>query len=221
MPPVAEAAGRLLAQAGHALARHGLVTAFGHVSTRMDGTTWAITAPLPLGRLTPEAVQVLDLAAPDLGDGVPREAWIHRAIAHVRPDVGAVCRAQPPTATALAAAGVPVRPLHGQGAFLGPVVPVHDDPRLVREPDAAVRLAETLGAAPAVVMRGNGAVTVGGDVAEAVALMWVLEQSARLTATAAASGTPRPLDDDEQAAWRTVAPELLHRIWNYLNEEES
>ncbi|KAE8764597.1 class II aldolase/adducin family protein [Georgenia thermotolerans] len=209
-----------MARAGRALARHGLVTAFGHVSTRVEATTWAITAPLPLGRLTPGAVQVLDLSAPGLGDGVPREAWIHRAIARARPDVGAVCRAQPPTATALASAGVAIRPLHGQGAFLGPEVPVHDDPRLVRDPDAAARLAATLGDAPAVVMRGNGAVTVGTDVAEAVALMWVLEQSARLTATAAASGTPRPLDDDEQAAWRAVAPELLHRIWNYLNEEE-
>ncbi len=208
-----------LRAAGRALARHGLVTAFGHVSAREADGTWAITPPVPLARATD--VRVLDLTSPDLAPGTPREAWIHREIAAARPDVGAICRAQPPTATALASAGVAIRPLHGQGAFLGPVVPVHPDPRLVRDRAAATRLAETLGGSPAVVMRGNGAVTVGADVAEAVALMWVLEQSALLTATAAAAGTPRPLDDDEQAAWRAVAPELLQRIWLYLEEEES
>lgn len=210
-----------LVLAGRALARHGLVDAFGHVSARTDDGSWAITPPVPLARATAGSVRTLDLTTPDLAPGVPREAWIHREIAAARPDVGAVCRAQPPTATALAGAGVPIRPLHGQGAFLGPQVAVHDDPRLVRDRAAAARLAATLGAGSAVLMRGNGAVTVGADVSEAIARMWVLERSALMNATAAASGTPIPLDDDEQDAWRAVAPELLHRIWLYLKEEES
>ncbi|GAA3513069.1 class II aldolase/adducin family protein [Georgenia daeguensis] len=209
-----------LALAGRALARHGLVDAFGHVSARSDDGTWSITPPVPLARAVPGSVQLLDLAGPDLGPGLPREAWIHREIAAARPDVGAVCRAQPLTATALASAGVPIRPLHGQGAFLGPQVAVHDDPRLVRDRAAAARLAATLGAGSAVVMRGNGAVTVGADLGQAVARMWVLERSALMNATAA-SGTATPLDDDEQDAWCAVAPELLQRIWLYLKEEES
>lgn len=211
----------LLAEAGRALARHGLVNAFGHVSARGEDGAWAITPPVPLAGASAAAVRRLDVTAPDLGPGIPREAWIHREIVAVRPDVGAICRAQPPVATALTSAGVPIRPLHGQGAFLGPRVPVHGSSRLVRDRAAGTSLAASLGSAPAVLMRGNGAVTVGADVAEAVALMWVLEQSALLTATAAAAGTPHPLDDDEQAAWRAVAPELLHRIWLYLKEEES
>ena len=210
-----------LALAGRALARRGLVDAFGHVSASTDDGAWAITPPAPLAGTTPGSVQILDLTAPDLAPGVPREAWIHREIAAARHDVGAICRAQPPTATALASAGVPIRPLHGQGAFLGPQVAVHEDPRLVRDRAAAARLAATLGAGSAVVMRGNGAVTVGADLGEAVARMWVLERSALMNATAAASGIPHPLDDDEQDAWCAVAPELLHRIWLYLKEEES
>ena len=63
-------------------------------------------------------------------------------------------------------------------------------------------------------LRGNGAVTVGADVGEAVARMWVLEASAQMNSVAAAAGTPAPLSDDEQAAWRAVATEILGRIWS-------
>ncbi|WP_207786376.1 class II aldolase/adducin family protein [Micromonospora globispora] len=209
-----------LAAAGRALARHGLVSAFGHVSARASGHTLLITAPVPLATMRPHAVQPLDLDAADLAPGIPREAWIHRAVAVARPNVGAICRAQPPTATALASAGVPIRPLHGQGSFLGPEVPVHPNPRLVRDEDSAKALAGTLGTASAVIMRGNGAVTTGATIGEAVARMWVLEASAVMNATASGCGTPVPLSEDEQQSWRDVAPELLHRIWLHLSREE-
>ena len=203
-----------LVACGHALYRHGLVTAFGHVSCRVGDDRLLITPPVPLGGLGRESAWTeLDLDAAALPAGVPREAWIHLAIARRRPDVGAICRAQPATATALASAGVPILPLHGQGAFLGPRVPVFDDPVLVREETSARALADRLGDAPALVLRGNGAVTVGADLGEAVARMWVLEASAHLNSVAAAAGTPAPLSDDEQAAWRHVAPEILGRIW--------
>ena len=217
-----------LAAAGRALHRAGLVTAFGHVSCRMAEDRVLITPPMPLGRLTAEADWTeLDLGADELPVGVPREAWIHLTIARRRPDVGAICRAQPPVATALGAAGVSIVPLHGQGAFVGPRVPVFDDAVLVRDEARAEALAERLGTAPALLLRGNGAVTVGADIGEAVARMWVLEASARMNSVAAAAGTPTPLSDDEQAAWRSVADEILGRIWADLrrrtphhNEEE-
>jgi len=203
-----------LVAGGHALHRAGLVTAFGHVSCRTDNDRLLITPPTPLGRLTPESTWTeLNLGADGLPTGVPREAWIHLAIARRRPEVGAICRAQPPTATALASARVPIVALHGQGAFLGPQIPVFDDAVLVRDQARGDALAEQLGQAPALLLRGNGAVTIGADIGEAVARMWVLEASAHLNSIAAAAGTPTPLSDDEQAAWRAVAGEILARIW--------
>ncbi|MEV0994023.1 class II aldolase/adducin family protein [Nonomuraea sp. NPDC050202] len=208
-----------LADAGRVLAAAGLVTAFGHVSARLPGDRLLMTPPVPLGTLGPDAPYAeIPLDAAGLPDGAPREAWIHVEIAGARPGVGAICRAQPPTATALASAGVPILPLHGQGAFLGPEVPVLDDAVLVRDRARGRALAERLGDAPALVMRGNGAVTVGASVGEAVALMWVLEASARMNATAAASGTPVPLTPAEQDAWRAVRSELSGRIWSHLRE---
>lgn len=203
--------------AGRVLAAEGLVNAFGHISIRLDEQTMLITPPMALGALQPDTpVDPVDLAADELPPGTPKEAWIHVAIYRARPEVQAICRAQPEYATALASAGVPIRPLHGQGSFLGDEVPVFDDSRLVRDITRAEALAETLGAADGLIMRGNGAVTLGASLPDAVGRMWVLEKSARMNSIAAAAGTPEPLPQTEQDAWRATSSELLRRIWTYL-----
>lgn len=205
--------------AGRVIAAEGLVNAFGHISTRLDERTMAITPPVALGTLNPSsACDRVDLEATELPPGTPKEAWIHVAIYRARRDVGAICRAQPEYATALASAGVPIRPLHGQGSFLGSEVPVFGDSRLVRDLARAEALAATLGAADGLVMRGNGAVTVGASLAEAVGRMWVLEKSARMNSIAASAGAAVPLPAEEQDAWRATSAELLGRIWTYLTD---
>ncbi|WP_432559952.1 class II aldolase/adducin family protein [Granulicoccus sp. GXG6511] len=205
--------------AGRVLAAEGLVNAFGHVSVRLDETTMVITPPVALGTLTADSAgDPVDLAADDLPAGTPKEAWIHVAIYRARPDVTAICRAQPEHATALASAGVPIRPLHGQGSFLGAEVPVFEDSRLVRDASRAESLAAVLGSSEGLVMRGNGAVTVGSSLGEAVGRMWVLEKSARMNSIAAAAGAPTPLPQSEQDAWAATSSELLGRIWTYLTD---
>jgi HCOMODA/2-hydroxy-3-carboxy-muconic semialdehyde decarboxylase len=208
-----------LTEAGRALAAAGLVTAFGHVSTRVGEQELLITPPRPLGRLTAQGPWArLSVTAAELPAGCPKEAWIHLAIANRRPDVGAICRAQPEVATALASTDVRVLALHGQGTFVGSPVAVFDDACLIRDRLRAQQLAEQLGSGSAIVLRGNGAVTVGKDVGEAVARMWVLEASARMNSVAAAAGTQRPLSAAEQVKWLATEPELLQRIWRDLRD---
>jgi ribulose-5-phosphate 4-epimerase/fuculose-1-phosphate aldolase len=207
--------------AARSLAAASLVTAFGHVSVRTGSregrSGFRITPPKPLGTLRPdEPLQEVPLAGDELPNGVPKEAWIHRAIYDARPDVGAICRAQPPVVTAVVSAGVPIRVLHGHGAFLGREVPVHGDARLIRARGAGEALARSLGDAGGVVMRGNGAVTVGADVGTATARMWVLERSAEMNRDAASAGSPEPLSDEEFTYWESVSEEILERIWAYL-----
>ena len=206
--------------AARALAAHGLVTAFGHVSARVE-EGFLITPPQPLGSLLPgEPLQRVSLLEPGLPGGVPGEAWIHRAIYERRPGVLAVCRAQPRTATALAVADVPIRALHGQGAFLGREVPVLDDATLIRDRDRGEALADRLGDGAGILLRGNGAVTVGASVGEAAARMWVLEASAEINWRAAAAGSPRPLGEEEFAYWASVGGEILARIWQHMKTAE-
>jgi HCOMODA/2-hydroxy-3-carboxy-muconic semialdehyde decarboxylase len=210
--------------AAHVLAREGLVDAFGHVSAR-TGNAFALTPPQPLGSLVAEAALVdVPLDAAELPAGAPREAWIHLEIYRRRPDVGGICRAQPEAVNAAAGAGVAIRALHGQGAFAGATVPLHDDATLVRHRELGAAVAAALGEGDAVVLRGNGAVTVGSTPGIAAARMVVLAASARVNLAAAASGSSRALSDTEVAAWRSVAPEVLGRLWMYLrsrtHEEE-
>ena len=206
-----------LVAAAHALSRAGLVTAFGHLSCRTSTERLLITPPVAPGRIAASMQWTeLDVGADALPAGVPREAWIHLAIARVRPDIGAICRAQPSVATALASAGVPIVPLHGQGSYVGALVPVFDDAILVRDESRAVDLAQQLGDSPAMILRGNGAVTVGDTIGQAVARMWVLEASAQMNSVAAAAGAPSALSAQEQAVWQATATEILGRIWEYL-----
>ncbi len=202
------------------LAAAGLVTAFGHVSAREDEGGFLITPPKPLGSLQPdESLREVSLDEEELPEGVPGEAWVHWAIYNARPDVGGICRAQPPISTAVTSAGIPIKPLHGQGAFLGREVPVYDDARLIRGREAGEALAEDLGNAGGIIMRGNGAVTVGSSVGAAAARMWVLEVSAEINRTAAA-GTPQVLNEEEFSYWESVSEEILERIWGYLKAGE-
>lgn len=205
-----------LTRAGHALDATGLVTAFGHVSARISDEDLLITPPRPLGSLVGGKFPQLSICAGELPADAPREAWMHTAIAAVRPDVGAICRAQPPAVAATAALGFPLVPLHGQGALVGPVVPIFHNSRLVREPVIARDLAAALGGSAALVLRGNGAVTVGATIAEAVARMWILDETARLTLAVAPHGPIRALPAEEQAAWTATGSELLNRIWHHL-----
>lgn len=204
--------------AAHSLAAEGLVTAFGHVSVREEEQdSFLITPPKPLGSLeADEDLLEISLAKDELPEGVPGEAWIHWAVYNSRPDVGGICRAQPPISTAVTSAGIAIRPLHGQGAFLGEEVSVYDDARLIRDRDAGEKLAEDLDSAGGIIMRGNGAVTVGSNIGAAVARMWVLEVSAEINRTAAAAGTPRVLTEEEFSYWASVSEEILERIWGYL-----
>ncbi|MDQ3912006.1 MAG: class II aldolase/adducin family protein [Actinomycetota bacterium] len=206
-----------LTTAARALAAAGLVNAFGHVSAREGEDGFLITPPKPLGSLGPEdSVLEVSLREDELPDGVPGEAWVHWAIYKSRSDVKGICRAQPPISTAVTSAGIAIRPLHGQGALLGEEVPVYDDARLIRAREAGEALAERLGGVGGIIMRGNGAVTVGKSVGAAVARMWVLEVSAEINRTAAIAGTARVLDRDEFTYWASVDEEILERIWSYL-----
>ncbi len=212
-----------VAEAANVLARLGLVTAYGHVSARA-GDSMLITPAADLAGVTGSDVIEVPLAASDqpggkLPAGAPAEAWAHVALYRARPDAAAIARAQPPSAFAVAAAVTVMVPLHGQAAWLGESVPVYDDAALLRSPDQAERAARCLPAGEALLLRGNGAVTLGATPGLAVARMWLLAAACDvyLAALAASGANPvTPLSAAEIASWRAVGGELLPRLWQHL-----
>lgn len=205
-----------LFDAAHVVAGTGLSDAFGHVSVRSSETTLAITPVGPLGMLRRDFEPVtIALDAAELPREAPKEAWVHLALMRDRPDIGAVCRAQPPSVAVVSALDRALPPLNGQGAVLGPIA-VYQSSLLIRDAASAGAVAEAVADADAVILRGNGAVTRGGDIAHAVARMWLLERLADLSLRAWAAGSPTALPNAEREWWHAQAAELLPRIYAYL-----
>jgi len=203
------------------LARLGLVTAYGHVSAR-SGASMLITPAADLALVTESSVLEVPLAARTPGDlpaGVPAEAWAHLALYRARPDAAAIARAQPAGSFAVAATVTSLAPLHGQAAWLGEFVPVHDSAVLLRSLELAESAARSLPAGEALLLRGNGALTLGATAGIAVARMWLLSAACDVylaAHAAAAPGRVTPLSAAEVASWRAVRDELLPRLWQHL-----
>jgi HCOMODA/2-hydroxy-3-carboxy-muconic semialdehyde decarboxylase len=210
-----------VAEAARVLARLGLVTAFGHVSVRA-GDSMLITPAADLAGVTAASVIEVPLAVRALPAGAPAEAWAHLALYRARPDAAAIARAQ-----AVAAVATVMVPVHGQAAWLGESVPVYDDAALLRSADRAERAASCLPAGETLLLRGNGALTLGATPGLAVARMWLLAAacdvylaalaSSRAASRAASGASPvTTLSDGEIASWRAVGGELLPRLWEHL-----
>jgi HCOMODA/2-hydroxy-3-carboxy-muconic semialdehyde decarboxylase len=206
--------------AARGLAAAGLVHAYGHCSLRLDTERFLVCAALPMGRLKQEDGIVVPLDGP-LPDGVLGEVRIHREIYRRRVDVGGICRVMPPATMALSTAGFVPRPRHGIGAYFDRV-PFWNDPRLLRDDDAAARLADMLGDASTLVMRGNGAVIVGDTLPQAVTLAWFLEDAARVERDVRSMGIDPEtglLSPEEIAARQVWAGGVVERMWHHLTGE--
>jgi HCOMODA/2-hydroxy-3-carboxy-muconic semialdehyde decarboxylase len=152
------------------------------------------------------------------------EVRIHQAIYQRRSDVHAVCRSMPPRVMSLSALGRTPLARIGFGAYFHPQAPLWDDPLLVRSTEGANALAAQLGGSRAIVMRGNGAVTVGESIEQAVVFAWYLEEAARVELDVLASGLAdkAPVFTDEQAAVRAVGTgRLYERMWEFLTAGDS
>jgi HCOMODA/2-hydroxy-3-carboxy-muconic semialdehyde decarboxylase len=229
-----------LAEAARVLSALGLVTAYGHVSARA-GDVMLITPAADLATVTADGIVTvpLDTGAPTAGvpgagapgpgipgtgtrgalpAGAPAEAWAHLALYRARPDAGAIARAQPPSAFAAAAAAgtTALPPLYGQAAWLGEAVPVHDSAELLRSAELAGRAARSLPVGEALLLRGNGALTLGTAPGLAAARMWLLSAACDAYISARAAGPVTPLSPAEIASWRAVSSELLPRLWQHL-----
>lgn len=212
---------RRIRLAARALARAGLVHAYGHCSLRLDAEHFIVSPPRPLG-LTgiADAPVTVSTTGALPADALP-EVLVHQHIYRSRPEVGGIARFQSPSLMALSAAGLTPRALHGFGAYFAPAAPLHPDPRLVRDPASAAALVERLGAARAIVMRGNGAVTVGASLEEAVVMAWYLEDAARVELAVRSAGLAGLEYTSAEAGARAITTgRLVERMWDWMTAND-
>jgi HCOMODA/2-hydroxy-3-carboxy-muconic semialdehyde decarboxylase len=207
--------------AARALAKAGLVHAYGHCSARLGQHDFLVSPAKPLALVAKQDALVIVPTTGKLPVGALPEVIAHQHIYRQRAEVGGVVRFQSPHVMALSALGRTPRALHGLGAYFAPCPPLHSDPRLVRDDKSAAALAERMGGSRAIVLRGNGAITAGASIEEAVALAWYLEDAARVELAVLNTGLePQEFTPAEVRDRAIDVGSMLRRMWNWMSADD-
>jgi ribulose-5-phosphate 4-epimerase/fuculose-1-phosphate aldolase len=213
--------------ASRTLAEHGVIDAYGHASVRSasDPQRYFMSRSIPPELITEADIMEFDLDSRPIdaqGRAMYNERYIHGEIYKARADVQAIVHNHSPSVVPYSCAGRELRPIFHMSAFIGLGVPNWDirdvqegSDLLVRTPTLGAALALRLGAHPAALMRGHGAVVVGENVQRAVGRSIYLEMNARMqfqaTVLAGSEGRIVYMDDKEVAA--NVSWQNYERSW--------
>jgi len=176
----------------------------GHITVRdpeRPDCFWVNPFGVSFGRISVKDLVLVDSAG-QVVDGtraVNRGAFvIHSAIHDLRPDVVAAAHAHSIHGRALAALGIPLRPVVQEAcAFFEDQSVYGEYNGLALEADEGRRMAEALGGNRAVVMRNHGVITVGASVEEAAFWFISFDRAAQVQLLAEAAGTPAYLSDEQ------------------------
>jgi ribulose-5-phosphate 4-epimerase/fuculose-1-phosphate aldolase len=203
------------------LSQQNLVEGFGHVSARIvDSDQFIITPRISLALVTQAELLTMNLNGEVVAGShpAPFEAALHSAIMKMKPRVNAITRIHARVANMFSVTDRKLEPVHNHGSFFAGGVPVFHLPDLISTARLGAEVASTLGDQPAVLLRGNGQVTVGRTLPEAVMMAIYLEEAAEILHGALQIGTPIPLTTDESARRQVEAlpPVDLERAWNFF-----
>lgn len=191
----------------------GLSDAFAHLSARINGDKKMLFMP----RKSPALVRAKDLFVVDFEKAVPQSA-VHQAVYKTRQDVRSVIHFHSAQVILLTVVGETIRPMHNYSAIFHEGVPVFEGSGQVETPERAAEIARLLGPSKAILLRGHGAVVVGGSIPEACILSLYLEESARLQVESMKLGKPQYMgqDEAERIARRTFKPPSTLRAWEHF-----
>jgi ribulose-5-phosphate 4-epimerase/fuculose-1-phosphate aldolase len=203
------------------LSEQKLVEGFGHVSARLpESDSFLLTPRISLALIAEADLLTLDLDGKVLEGRhpAPFEAWLHTAIMKSKPGVNAVMRIHARVANMFSVTDRKLEPVHNHGSFFAGGVPVFKKPDLISSAALGAEMVESLGEHPAILLRGNGQVTVGRTIAEAVMMAIYLEEAAAILYGALQIGTPIPLTQTESSRRRVEAlpPVDLERAWKFF-----
>lgn len=217
-----------LVVANRILDAHGVVDAFGHVSTRHDKASDRF---LLSRNLAPAQVTEADLVEFHL-DGTPVDAngrpvylerFIHGEIYKFRPDVSAIVHSHAHSLIPFGVArGAALRAIWHMSGFLGADVPVFEiretagdaTDLLIRSNELGTALARSLGDASVVLMRGHGATVVGPNLRLCVFRSVYTQLNAELQLRAATLGEVNFLTAGESDATARSVGSQVDRAWN-------
>jgi ribulose-5-phosphate 4-epimerase/fuculose-1-phosphate aldolase len=220
-----------LVTANHILASEGILDGYGHVSVRnpANPSHYFLSRSLAPGLVAPADIIEYDLDSNPIGDNrlSYRERFIHGEIYKARPDVMAIVHDHSPAVIPFSVSSVPLRAVSHMAAFIGTGVPVFEirdvdgmTDMLISNPKRGQALAKLLGDHPAALMRGHGAVVVGGTVKEVVGRAYYLDSNARLQEQAILLGGKVTYFEPEEAK-KTAPQDGFERAWGVWKQKAS
>jgi L-ribulose-5-phosphate 4-epimerase len=203
------------------LSQQKLVEGFGHVSARLPDTDlFLITPRISLSLVNESDLLTLNLKGEVVegSQAAPGEAWLHTAIMKSKPRVKAITRIHARVANIFSVTDRKLEPVHNHGSFFAGGVPVFSTPDLITTANLGNEVAQLLGDKPAILLRGNGQVTVGRTIPEAVMMAIYLEEAAEILYGAIQIGKPIALtvDESKQRQVEALPPVDLERAWNFF-----
>ena len=220
-----------LVEACRILDHEGLVHGYGHVSARGPGrqSIWIsprkgpglVKSPTEIVRVSMGGTVYKIAGKGSEGKGpapkpqAPLELFAHTEVYRVRADVNAICRFHGKFGLVLSVLRKPLRPLHELALALGREVNVFDTPELIAAAALGHRMALALGASKGLLLRGNGQLSVGTTVEEAVVNAIMLETAAEIAWRALCVGEPAWIEGDEFTRLAKRDYEWVERPWAY------
>lgn len=186
----------------HRLHQNGWVANHdGNLSVRLKGNRLLITCTSISKRDVEDAsLLVVDMEGKLLeGRGRPfSELELHLAAYGARPDVDAVLHAHPPNATAWGLAGLELGPIAMPEVVVSLGERIPTVPRfLPKDAEGLKRVGAQAAQHDAMLLSGNGALTLGVDLTQALLRMELVEHYAKILGTALSLGPVAPLSRAE------------------------
>ena len=213
-----------IVSASRILSHLRLVEGFGHVSARIpESESFLVTPRISLALVREEQLLTMNLKG-EVVEGShppPFEAWLHTAIMKTKPRVNAITRIHARVANIFSVTDRRLEPVHNHGSFFAGGVPVFATPDLISNEKLGTAVGEALGDRPAILLRGNGQVTVGRTIPEAIMMAIYLEEAAEVLFGALQIGIPIPLtiDESKQRQIEALPPVDRERPWNFFKNK--
>lgn len=230
-PDLAEVPG-LLASANRILVRHRVLDAYGHVSIRHpdDPDRFLISRNLAPESVTEDDIQEFSLVGRTEDDRRSYlEVFIHSEIYAHRPDVQAVVHSHAASVVPFSVSTAPMPCVSHMAGFLAAGVPVFEmrnkfgtgTDLLITDPDQGRALAEALGEASVGLLRGHGAVIVGGSLPEAVhrAVFTVFNAQVCIDASGLPGDITSLSPEEGEAAMQSNRPQI-RRAWELWLQQD-
>ena len=219
--------------ANRILFAHRVVDAFGHVSVRhdKDPSRFLLARNMAPGLVAEEDIVEFHLDGRPVtarGRQVYLERFIHGEIYRVRPDVAAVVHSHAPEVVPFSVVkSVALQPIWHMSGFLGAGTPTFEirdaagdsSDLLIRSNSLGDALAQKLGSAQVVLMRGHGATVVGQNLRQAVFRAVYTQMNAELQLRAMQLGEVNFLTPGEAIATTESVGSQVDRAWGLWKSE--